>query len=386
MKYMGSKSVLLRGALGELLLQEANKAQQFFDLFSGSGAVSHYVSENVAVSVQSVDLQRFSVPLALSITGRTKAVDDAVLVNDWIKKAVERYESADELDKLRRASRRPSKTSVKEARAVSKGLSSGAVNKITQHYGGHYFSPIQAFALDILWATRPSGGELQKLAEACVLRTASRCAAAPGHTAQPFQPTESLVPFLRTAWALDVFHECESQVRMLAPRHAIRVGDAREADAVEQTARIKPGDLVFCDPPYSAVQYSRFYHVLEGICRGGWDEVGGAGRAPSRLNRASSSFSMVSEARQAFAALLQRLSDRGATVVLTFPAEVTSLNVSGSDIATLASEHFAVEKTYIDHVHSSLGGPSPAPELPTAGRTARRKLHEMALLMRPRSG
>ncbi|WP_442977826.1 DNA adenine methylase [Salinibacterium sp. CAN_S4] len=54
------------------------------------------------------------------------------------------------------------------------------------------------------------------------------------------------------------------------------------------TKKLAGGDSIFCDPPYSDAQYSRFYHVLEGIARGGWDQVLGAGRAPIGSDRPSS--------------------------------------------------------------------------------------------------
>jgi len=50
MKYMGRKSRLLTGVLGKELHQNLKgKSGRFFDVFAGSGAVSHFVAEKYDV-------------------------------------------------------------------------------------------------------------------------------------------------------------------------------------------------------------------------------------------------------------------------------------------------------------------------------------------------
>ncbi|MGC3952835.1 MAG: DNA adenine methylase [Propionicimonas sp.] len=166
----------------------------------------------------------------------------------------------------------------------------------------------------------------------------------------------------------------------LAPAFARRKGKALVGEAEVAVAALGEGDLVFCDPPYSAVQYSRFYHVLEGIARGGWDEVSGSGRAPARSSRKTSSFSMKSKATSAMKALLDGLRERECRVIITFPDADASNGLSGQQIITMAEEAWTSKPYYIDSVHSTLGGSSDG-----GTRGGRRLLKESVILLTPKA-
>lgn len=378
MKYMGSKSALLRGELGEILVESSADASRFVDLFSGSGSVSHYVAENINIPVLSVDLQHYSKILAESITGRDRPQTDGPILNKWTA-AVSRGLLDDPIyQSLREPIARLGKATVLRARRNSERTVGAGF--VTQHYGGHYFSPQQAYALDRLYEGLPKEEPDRTLGLAALLHTASICAAAPGHTAQPFQPTPKLLPYIKSAWSRDVVHECQRQVSALAARYAKVKGEARVGDALEVVSSLGEEDLVFCDPPYSAVQYSRFYHVLEGIARGGWNSVSGAGRSPARAFRESSDFSMKTQASSAMAELLSALRERSCRVLVTFPDADASNGLSSSDIVALAGDSWHIREHYVDSTHSTLGGSSGE-----GGRGGRRALKEAVLLFEPRT-
>lgn len=377
---MGSKSALLRGKLGERLVALTRDKDRFVDLFAGSAAVSIFVAERCAIPVISVDIQQYSSHLALSVIGRDTSADPGTIIANWIKASDESLTTWSEYSAIVRASRAPSKTSVAEARRLSQRVR-GDSTFITNHYGGHYYSPLQAASMDALFSELPASGVARNIALGALIRTASRCAAAPGHTAQPFQPTTRLMSALTSAWSRDVFRECTDQVNSLARRHALKKGRAMTADAMSVASNLKANDLVFCDPPYSAVQYSRFYHVLEGIARGGWDRVEGAGRSPLLGDRHKSDYSLRTAAADAMSHLLDEIADRGCTVALTFPAGEASNSLSGLKIAQMARRRFRVESAFLPHTHSTLGGGSIGS---TSSRTARLNLKEILLVLEPR--
>ena len=377
---MGSKAALLRGKLGSHLLEYAADADRFVDLFSGSAAVAHYVAEQVPVPVLSVDPQSFSAPLALAILGRTEQTDSAVLLAEWIKVAQELVTARPDYDRLVRASRKPSRTSVTEARRLSRS-SDEASGFILRHYGGHYYSPLQAASLDALYAHMPSEQPARSLALAALIRTASQCAAAPGHTAQPFQPRPTLLTSISNAWSRDAFATSALNVDKLASRYALIEGHAQTATAEAVVPHLSPGDLVFCDPPYSDVQYSRFYHVLEGISCGGWESVSGAGRAPAINHRYQSEYSRRAAASKAMMRLLETLAEAKCTVILTFPAGDASNSLSGLRIAQAARSHFRIRTDFLPHVHSTLGGQA---RVDATSRGARKELNEILLTLTPR--
>jgi adenine-specific DNA methylase len=83
----------------------------------------------------------------------------------------------------------------------------------------------------------------------------------------------------------------ERAVRLLCPLHAKAKGKTVVGDALKVAKELCKTDLVFVDPPYSAVHYSRFYHVLETVARGNCSTVTGTGRYPPPVERPPSAFS-----------------------------------------------------------------------------------------------
>ncbi len=367
MKYMGSKTTLLAGELGEIILEQCESSGRFVDLFAGSGAVAHYVALNTVLPVTSVDLQEYSRVLTASVTERTVNLAKDLTLNAWLD---------DDPDDNAEVENAPlTKQGVLNQRIIS---AASAERFITRHYGGHYFSLHQAREFDSLYRALPSAEPAKTVALAALLRAASICAAAPGHTAQPFQPTEKLLPYIAQAWSRDVRATVKSTLATLAPKHAQTAGKAIAGDAGEIAATLSETDLVFCDPPYSAVQYSRFYHVLEGIALGGWDEVSGKGRAPALTSRKASDFSMKSKAPKAMKDLLRTLHERKCRAIITFPDTDASNGLSGDDIITLAREDWNVDTRFVDSVHSTLGGSS------EGTRGGRKALKEAVILLEPK--
>lgn len=369
MKYMGSKTALLGGELGDILLREAADARRFVDLFAGSGAVAHFMAQRTRLPVLSVDLQEYARVLAAAVIERTvNLVDDASL-SAWASAADASTEPQEQVP-LTAALVRNDRL---QASRATEGF-------ITRHYGGHYFSLQQARALDALHASLPEPEPVRTLALAALLHSASACAAAPGHTDQPFQPTKSLLPYIEQAWSRNVTSLVRTVVEQLGPTFAQTKGEAVVGDAESAVATLLEGDLVFCDPPYSAVQYSRFYHVLEGIARGGWDEVSGKGRAPARSSRKTSDFSMKSRAPAAMRNLLSGLRTRGCRVVITFPNAAASNGLSDRDIVAMAANDWTAEIHHVDSIHSTLGGANDG-----SPRGGRKKLREAVIVLSPKS-
>lgn len=371
MKYMGSKCWMLTNGLGSLLLREARHSERFVDLFSGTGVVSWHVATKVDLPVLAVDLQAYSAVLSKAILGRTFTLEGFDEGKDWIARARslagwssegKHHEELDQED-------------VMQAREMCEG----ADGLITRSYGGFYYSPPQALLLDALLSELPSSDPERTTCLAALICAATRCAASPGHTAQPFQPTTSALPFINESWAKDPSEACEAILPGISKQFALCAGSTIVGDA-HQIAReqVSSGDLVFLDPPYSAAQYSRFYHVLETIARGSCGVVEGEGRYPPPNERPRSKWSLKSEALDALKDLLALLGERQCRVVMTFPQYGCSNGIVGEQIADLARRWFVVDTMAIPMRHSTLGGNN-------AGRSSRRDALELVLTMQPRS-
>jgi adenine-specific DNA methylase len=222
----------------------------------------------------------------------------------------------------------------------------------------------------------------RNVALAALIDAASQSAAAPGHTAQPFQPTPGARKYLEASWQVDLPSKVAQGLKTLASIHAIQIGASKVADANKAAQQVREGDLVFLDPPYSGVHYSRFYHVLETIARMECGEVSGVGRYPPPSERPRSSYSMKAEAVDALDDLLATIADRGGKAIITFPDHECSNGLSGETIVDMSDEYFRISIREVDSKFSTLGGNVlPAGK---AGRGGRQYRSELILVLDPK--
>ncbi len=130
-----------------------------------------------------------------------------------------------------------------------------------------------------------------------------------------------------------------------------------------QTEYKNAAQVVYCDPPYTDDQYSRYYHVWETLVLYDYPTTSGQGRY--RPGRFTTDFSLVSRVESAFIKLVDDVSQIGADLVLSYPSNGL-LHSAGScplDIIRSRYPNARIE-TEISHNHSTMGaskGPSKAP-------------------------
>jgi len=377
LKYMGSKKHMLKNGLGELLLESAKASERFVDLFCGGCSVAWFVGEKTSLPVVATDIQNYAVVSAKSILMRTETADANFLAEQWLAKAAYHLKRNQVWTLL---STTINQENVEELAKTSRMLCQEKkirTGPIWAAYGGFYFSPTQALSIDYLIKYLPDKEEARSLCFAALLDAASKCVAAPGHTAQPFKPNDTAGKYLIEAWARDPFEEARKALVGLCQRHALTRGSAHIADAVSEAAKLNEGDLVFVDPPYSGVQYSRFYHVYETIVNGYCGKVSGAGRYPMLQLRPQSHFSNVGQSGSALWKLLENLAVSKCKVVFTFPKGKCSNGLSGDDVLEASKKLFKIDKEMIKGRFSTLGGNN-------KNRDARQGSQELVMMMHPR--
>lgn len=347
---------MLGNGLGEALDASLGEAKRVFDLFTGSAAVAWHVAERYDKQVLACDLQTYSTVLAASVIERTEPICDRTWVARWMRRARARVAAHTAWGDIKLLQAKLRKISAAEAAAQARAFDFTVKLPLSRAYAGYYFSPMQALWLDALRASLPEDADLRNVALAALIQAASRCAASPGHTAQPFKPNETAGRFLIEAWERDLPAIVISRIEDIAPRKAAKRGKAYCVNASELADEAREGDLVFLDPPYSGVHYSRFYHVLEGVARGEIGDVSGSGRYPERSERPTSDFSMLTTSKRAFDELLAILARRKANVIITFPAGKASNGLSGEDVKLLAANHFHIDEAKVSSRFSTLGG------------------------------
>lgn len=366
---------MLANGLGELLVAESAISSRFVDLFAGTGSVAIHVAKNTRVEVLAIDLQSYSQVLTNAVVSR---VTEFAWQRTWInwRKRAESYVGKIVVSPTTRGLTRG------DVARARKWCAQQSHVPITLAYGGHYFSPSQSIWIDALRVTLPKREPAKTVALAALIQAASKVAAAPGHTAQPFQPTPTALPFIECAWMKDVCEQVAKSLAQLAMVHAKVVGQAKVGDANSAAQNLRRGDLVFIDPPYSGVHYSRFYHVLESIADGHCGTVNGAGRYPPTERRPWSRYSVISESQNALEDLLRIISDRGATAIVTFPNHECSNGLSGKLIRNVAKKYFSVTSKTVKSRFSTLGGGRG--DAVGVTRKARQSAEELILIMRPK--
>ena len=378
---MGSKRSMLGNGLGELLLSTVPEKGRFVDLFCGSGAVAAHVAQTMPIQTQAFDLQQYAVTLANSVIGKTVAIPAEEIWEEWLNRAKDWLEGSTSLEqayailnKVSNSSYPEAVTIVQEARQLCAELPDLFV--FSRAYGGYYFSPWQALSIDALRATAPDG-TTRIPAIAALIRAASKCSASPGHTAQPFSLTETAIPHLIDAWRRDYVEYVRVSFEDACQTCAMIIGEAHVANAVDATEVLQETDIVFIDPPYSEVQYSRFYHVLEAIAVGYIGQVSGTGRYPPLLDRPQSRFSRTTQSIDEFDKLMLGVAAAGAEAIVTFPANEASNGLSGTIVEAISGQYFRIEKRKISSSFSTLGGN-------TRSRAARKQATELLLHLTPR--
>ena len=388
MKYMGNKNKMLP-VLGNILLEYSGDAARIADPFCGSASVSWFLAQNTDKIVIAGDIQSYAVARAKAVVERTEVFDSEEFLDNWFLAATQRIHQVSSYfpNDLNSISQDLSDLSqievtVQKCRnfcsvALPEVLKRvGGVWPLTKAYGGHYYSPVQALMLDALRQTLPEHVHHRDVGMAALIEAASLAAASPGHTAQPFQPTKTSAPYIVEAWKRDPYILVRSAVTEMAAMAAQSAGNGIVGDFEKTISLLEPGDVIFADPPYSGVHYSRFYHCLETITRGTEFEPEGVGRYPSIQDRPSSAFSKKTEALKAAHQLLQKCYDVRATLILTFP-EKGSNGLLAKDFTDFGQNIFSQVRTEIvKSDFSTLGGNK-------KNREARQKCNELIMCFIP---
>jgi len=111
------------------------------------------------------------------------------------------------------------------------------------------------------------------------------------------------------------------------------------------------GTLVYADPPYCSVHYSRFYHILETFIRYDYPEIKFGGRY--RTDRHQSPFCISKQVRNAFQDMFIKLKEKECELVLSYSNSSTCM----IELEAILLDSFRIfnnieldEKIYLDSI------------------------------------
>jgi hypothetical protein len=250
-------------------------------------------------------------------------------------------------------------------RLVAAGLEDAPETQVLRYFGGLYFSYVQALDLDgLLTAAHMLDLGIRDTFLAAAISTASEVVNTVGkHFAQPIRPRDRdrhpkkhLIAKILRDRRLDVraiFAAWLKRYRSMPPaqrRHATRT-----ADYIDTLAGLdRNAGVVYADPPYTREHYSRFYHVLETMCRRDDPNVStstirskGArlSRGMYRADRHQSPFCIRSQAGEAFNKLFSGVRDVGVPMVLSYSPYAANKSVHPrvmtiEALKSMAEHHF----------------------------------------------
>lgn len=364
--YLGSKLRLL-GPLKDAIRSVGGETDDICDLFAGSGTVAAALASehNVIAS----DIQEYSRVLCSAILNpcdlNPQIVDD-IWSNgfnyelarrlEWAAPLIEYEETCLGLAKAGQAEaisdliehgslvtlNRPANIDGRRAQdQVWQQLNTPEAKQgsiVLRHFGGLYFSYRQAAHLDALLAcAHRSSPPLKETLLAIALSGASELVNTVGKQfAQPIQPRDvsgqpkhHLVSKIIRDRELDASDVLAKWMRRYqAVEQNSRAHRVIRADYADALAEIKGKvGVVYADPPYTREHYSRFYHVLETMCRTEDPSLSTTrirasepriSRAVYRADRHQSPFCIRSKAPEAFNALFGGVKEAGARLVLSY--------------------------------------------------------------------
>lgn len=361
-KYMGSKSSLLKYLVESF--NEIYEGEDICDLFSGTSVLSGSLGKEVTMHVN--DIQRYSAVLAKTYLGNYCWADYPNLIEEVIKIAQKHVEKVHNLyPKLNFAYHHDMPLNEfngleqQQQELIYSDFIDIEHHLFIKNYSGTYWSFEQCLWIDAIRiaAEKYSKSPVYNTILSSLMFAMAYNAQSTGHYAQYRDANnpgsmndiiiyrkKEIVPYFEKKFKELIEFTGQNQFQ-----HTTSSLDYRECLEI-----IPEGTLVYADPPYNFVHYSRFYHALETLIRYDYPDVLFKGRY--RTDRHQSPFCKTSEVVGAFEELFQGIKNKKAKLVLSYSnTGMISLEKILQLAKTTLGNSYVVYSKAIDYKHSTMG-------------------------------
>lgn len=367
--YMGTKRELA-GSVARII--SSAKPGMMLDAFAGMGAVAEAVSSNRNVWLN--DIQQFAHLVGKCVfTSRESPKDISFFIDNCkpdydahLQRAVDR--NLQSLTASASAVSAESYARMHDALDASResAVAGDEYSCFFQTYRDGFFSGLQSaqidsikYAIDLAKTRKVLNYNQWQWSVAALGRACLRIANTPGHFAQYLTPSESNYKRVQKQWKRDVWNEWLIGLQIMRPVGTVRWRASNKVTNLDSLSLITKSNgcnvgVVYCDPPYTSDQYSRYYHIWETLIEYDYPVVTGAGRY--RADRFSTPFSIKTKAVSAMTDLIASISESGSDMVLSYPSNGLIYD-AGGDPESILNQHFKTVKLSLDfdHNHSTFG-------------------------------
>lgn len=325
LKYMGGKRDLL-DEIGKAIDEMNVNTADFCDLFAGTSIVSYAFSDSF--NVVSNDIQSYSSVFSNTYFSDFSAFGSPEIVVNTIMEKAETffcqmkrnypqlcYHYSEDIDFNKML-----ELELEQLRLVNSAIK-GGFSFFIKYYSGTYWSFEQCAWIDSIRAVAETykGTRLYYAILSALVFAMSYCAQSTGHFAQfrtlTINNYKSVllyrmksVPTLFQKKMLELLSTLRKPLH-----HSFRSSTLNYEDCV---STLRPNTVIYADPPYSAVHYSRFYHVLETLVLYDHPRLEYKGRY--RENRYQSPFDQRRHVTNAFESLFHAVRHQKCHLLLSY--------------------------------------------------------------------
>lgn len=362
LKYMGSKREILDFVTDAITNMDA-RAEWVCDLFAGTSVVAGALKDKF--NVHANDIQEYSSILShtylsdLKSTVPSSALSTIIEKTDKLVKEFKKthpelsfnYDQTltlDEFIKLEKA----------QQELIHYNFKVG-FHQFVKNFSGTYWSYDQCVWIDAFRAVAESytGRPEYYAILSSLIFAMSYASQSTGHYAQYRDVTASNMSDILSYRTRDVkpyFERKFIELTLLLNGTASRQYRITTLDYMDCLRIMDEGAIVYADPPYQSVHYSRFYHALETLVK--YDNPKAEHKGRYRDDRHQSPFCLRTKVDGAFVSLFEGVKNRNSHLALSYSD--TGL-ISKARILALAKQVFGSKyKTDIltkSHMHSNMG-------------------------------
>lgn len=324
MKYMGSKRELLdfiKSSINELDIQ----SNHFCDLFSGTSIVGCSLKDEYNVQIN--DIQIYSAVFANTYLPNIKSLIDISELDNIREKATfyveefnEKYQDLSfdytSIDNF---------VDFKKLEEVQQELINNnfevGFHLFSKYYSGTYWTYNQCVWIDSIRAVAEEyRGRIEYFVIlSSLIYAMSYTSQSTGHFAQFRDVTETNMNDIMSYRLRDIWSYFEKkfiEILSVIDEDSVNHYSITTLDYLDCLRLLENNSIVYADPPYSSVHYSRFYHAIETLIKYDYPHVRYKGRY--REDRHQSPFGKKTEVKMAFQKLFKGVKERNSHLILSY--------------------------------------------------------------------